>query len=303
VTAARVLLAGASGSIGRPLLGLLRNAGFRVRTLSRSAERARALSALADEVVVADATDRAALAGVTAGVEVVVSCLGASMDLELGDRRPYAAIDTVANAHLLSQAVASNVRRFVYVAAHVEAGYASTRYVQAHEAFVDRLRASGMPCTVVRPTGLFSSFRALLPMAAKGRIVVVGDGLSRTNPVHPADVADACAAVVLDGPAEVSIGGPDVLTRAEIARAAFSAVGAPPRLTHVAPWLFRSSGRAARLLHPRLGELLDFASRVALVDAIAPKIGTRRLDEYLAEEWARAEERGPVPRLGAPRRA
>ena len=300
---ARILLAGATGSVGRALLPLLRGGGYHVRTLSQSSARARALSAAADEVVVADATERAALVGVTSGIDVVVSCLGASVNVEMGDRKPFSAIDTVANSNLLSLAVTANVRRFVYVAAHVEAGYANTRYVTAHEAFVEKLRASGMPATVVRPTGLFSAFRALLPMAAQGRMVVIGDGLSRTNPIHPADVAAACFGVVGAGPPDLPVGGPDVLTRAEIARAAFSAVHVPAKLTHVAPWVFRSSAYAVHLVNPRLGDLLDFAARVAVVDAIAPKVGTRRLDDYLKQEWALMEKPGGEASLGAPRGA
>jgi uncharacterized protein YbjT (DUF2867 family) len=160
-----------------------------------------------------------------------------------------------------------------------------------------------MPATVVRPTGLFTAFRALLPMAAQGRMVVIGDGLSRTNPIHPADVAAACFGVLADGPPDLPVGGPDVLSRAEIARAAFSAVHVPPKLTHVAPWLFRSSARAVRLVNPRLGELLDFAAHVAVVDAIAPKVGKERLDDYLRREWALSERPGSEASLGAARGA
>lgn len=301
--APRILLAGATGAIGRALLPLLREGGYRIRTLSRSTERARALPAAADEVVVADATERAALVGVTSGVDIVVSCLGASVNVDMGDRRPFSAVDTVANSNLLSLAVSSNVRRFVYVAAHVEPGYANARYITAHEAFVTKVRASGMPATVVRPTGLFTAFRALLPMAAQGRLVVIGDGLSRTNPIHPADVAEACFGVLTSGPPDLPVGGPDVLTRAEIARVAFSTVRVPAKLTHVAPWLFRSSARAVRLVNPRLGELFDFAARVAVVDAIAPKVGKKRLDDYLRQEWALSERPGNESSLGAARGA
>src|SRR5439155_27233184 len=126
------------------------------------------------------------------GMDVVVSCLGASVGFGHGDRRSYAEVDTVANANLLAAASASGVRRFVYVAGHVEPGYAGTRYLRAHEAVVESLRASGIWAAVVRPTALFPSFGALLPLASSGRLVVIGDGSARTNPVHPVDVAPAC---------------------------------------------------------------------------------------------------------------
>jgi uncharacterized protein YbjT (DUF2867 family) len=302
VSRGRILVAGATGTIGSALVPLLREAGCYVRTLSRSAIRAQALARVADEVVVADATDRASLAGIAGSMDVVVSCLGASVVPSATARSSFGAVDTVGNANLLSQAVASGVRRFVYVAAHVEPGYALSRYITAHETFVSRLRASGLSSTVVRPTAFFTSLRPLLTLAAKRRLIVIGDGLSRTNPVHPADVARVCLGAVDYGPAEVPIGGPDVLTRAEIARAAFAAVGVVPELLHLAPWISLSTARAVRLVHPRLGDVLDFASRVSVVDAIAPKLGTEHLDEYFRREWASGALDAGEARLGALRR-
>ena len=294
----KVLLAGATGAIGRALLPLLKEANYYVRTLSHSAARARPLAAIADEVVVADATHRAALTGVARGMDVVVSCLGASVAPDTSSRRSYAAVDTVANKNLLSQAISADVKRFVYVAAFVQPGYARCRYITAHEAFVARLGASGLASTVVRPTGLFTALRPLLDMAAKGHLVVIGDGSSRTNPVHPADVARACLSVVEDGPAELPIGGPDVLTRAEIARAAFRAVRANANLLHVAPWVASCAAAAARFVHPRLSDLLEFGARVSVVDAIAPKLGKEHLDDYFRVEWATAHTL-PRTRVGA----
>ncbi len=65
---------------------------------------------------------------------------------------------------------------------------------------------------------------AYLAMARRGRAYVFGDGGFRINPIHGADLAVACADAVEGGPADVPIGGPDVLTHEAIARDAFAAV-------------------------------------------------------------------------------
>ncbi len=65
-------------------------------------------------------------------------------------------------------------------------------YARAHESFVVLLRDSGLPSTVVRPTGFFSVFGESLHMARKGRGILIGSGGARTNPVHEEDVAAVC---------------------------------------------------------------------------------------------------------------
>ncbi|WP_159061541.1 NAD-dependent epimerase/dehydratase family protein, partial [Streptomyces europaeiscabiei] len=73
----RVLVAGATGVVGHPLVGALRARGHQVSALVRQGSRGRAPEA--DEVVVADALDRdAVLSAVSAArPEVVVHQLSA----------------------------------------------------------------------------------------------------------------------------------------------------------------------------------------------------------------------------------
>ncbi|MFW0783295.1 NAD(P)-dependent oxidoreductase [Gordonia sp. CPCC 206044] len=66
VVAMKVLLAGSTGAIGRPLTRALRAAGHEVVGLTRERERARTLVAAGVEPLVADALDRDALLGAAA---------------------------------------------------------------------------------------------------------------------------------------------------------------------------------------------------------------------------------------------
>jgi nucleoside-diphosphate-sugar epimerase len=78
----RVLVAGATGAIGRPLVPLLSTAGHEVIGLTRSAEKAEALRLTGAEAVVADALDAAAVerAVADAAPDVVVHQLTALPD-------------------------------------------------------------------------------------------------------------------------------------------------------------------------------------------------------------------------------
>jgi len=279
-----VLLAGATGVVGSAVLDRLVAAGHRVRTLSRDPARAESLRARgAWEVRAADATRAEELTGVADGCDVVVSCLGGNVGMGFAERRSYRAVDTVGNRNLLGAATSAGVGRFVYTAVHVQPGYAHTRYIRAHEEFIDELRATQLTSTVVRPTGIFTAFAPFVGMARRGVVSIIGDGRSRSNPVHHEDVADAIVPVLADGPADVPIGGPDVLTRREMAELAFRAVGRAPRVWGVPAFIPRMGSLFLRLLHPRLSELIQFATCVFTSDCVAPTQGKRRLEDYFAK--------------------
>jgi uncharacterized protein YbjT (DUF2867 family) len=272
---ASILIAGATGSVGAETLRLAKDAGYRVSALARGAAR---LQDRVHRVIPFDATE-----GIPelAGHDAVISALGAPIALGHKDRRSFRAVDFAGNLNLLKGAKRAGVKRFVYVAVHLEIGYASTAYALAHEEFVNALQSSGLEHTIVRPTGVFSAFHDLIPMARRGMLPVLGDGRARTNPVHQSDVAKACVDSIESGPGEIHIGGPDVLTRREIAELAFAAIDKPARIVKLPAQFMELGGYFARMTNPRLGEMLEFVSRVATVDSIAPALGRQHLSDYL----------------------
>lgn len=280
----RILVAGASGHLGRHVVRELRRQGYLVRAMSRSPERLGALRAEADETAVADLAAPATLRAACEGVDVVFSCAGASMSLkDFRDRTGFAEVDYRGNLNLLEQAMEAGVGKMVYVSLFGGEELARTAYAGAHERFVRALGESGLPHTVVRPTGFFSFLDEILEMARAGRGPVLGSGEARTNPIHEADLAEVCAAAVTSGEREIPVGGPEVYTRREIVEIAFEAVGRAPKLIHVPPWTMRAAGAMAGLANPRIGALLEFGTLVSQVDAVAPAHGTRDLRGYFRE--------------------
>ncbi|HET7232403.1 MAG TPA: SDR family oxidoreductase [Longimicrobium sp.] len=274
----RVLVAGASGQLGRHVVDELRRRGYRVRALSRRPER---LTGPVDEAVRGDLLDPASLGAACEGVDVIFSCAGSSMDLnDLRDRRGPLEVDWGGNRNLLAAARGAGVRRFVYVSVFGGQAMRHLEYTDAHERFVDELAGSGIDHAIIRPTGFFSFFGEITKMARRGRGIVIGSGEARTNPIHEADLALVCADAVAAGPREVPAGGPETLTRAEIVRVAFRALGREPRLTRVPPGFFRAAGAVTKPLNRRLAALLAFGAEVSQVDCVAPAHGTHRLEDF-----------------------
>lgn len=284
----KILVAGASGLVGREVVRLLVEAGHAVRTLSQDEGRAAALRALTDDVRIADATREGALRGVCDGVDVVVSALGAPV-LPGRARRSYGEVDRVANERLVAEAARAGVRRFVYVGVFTTPAYAGSAYVRAHHDVERRISRSGLEHGFVRATGIFGALAELVPMARKGPVPLIGNGSAKTNPVHETDVAEAVIrAVLAPGSTEVELGGPEVLTRRGIAELAFRACGKPPRLIAMPVWLMRVVAWLYRFTNRRMAELLAFVIPASTTDCVAEAGGTRKLGAYFEDVAARA---------------
>jgi uncharacterized protein YbjT (DUF2867 family) len=284
-----VLVAGASGALGRHAISELKARGYRVRALTRNPERTRATCPGVDELHPADALEPATLRGACEGAEAVFSCLGAAVSPSFSGhlgRKPFSAVDYPANRNLLEAALAARVSKFVYVSALSAEKGRHLDYMDAHERVVDALRASGMDYAVLRPAGFFSAMGELVDMARKGALPVLGDGSAKTNPIHEADLAALCADAVKDGTRERDIGGPETFTRKQIAEMAFAALGRPPKLRHVPAWLARAMPPVLRLVNPRVAAVTAFLAEVTTHDSVAPAYGTRRLEAYFRDRAA-----------------
>lgn len=278
------LLAGATGHLGRHILPALKRRGHRVRALVRDPARLGPLAAHADEVRSGDLIDSRSVAGLCDGIDVVVSCAGASLDgYDFANWRSFEQVDFHGNAHLLAEARRARVGHFVYVSLFGAERLRGLEYVDAHERFVELLQSSGLAHTVVRPTGFFSFNAEFVRMAHKGRGLVVGDGQCYTNPVHEADVAEVCAGAVDGAGGDVPVGGPEVFTRRQVVELAFDALGKPPRLATVPPWVFRAAALVSYPVNRRMAGLMAFGAAVSQIELIAPAVGTRSLRAYFQD--------------------
>lgn len=281
-----VLVAGASGVLGRHAISELKARGYRVRALTRNPERTRASCPEVDELHPADALEPATLRGACEGVQVVFSCLGAAVSPSFSGhlgRKPFSAVDYPANKNLLEAALAARVSKFVYVSALTAQKTRHLDYMDAHERVVDALRSSGLDYAVLRPSGFFSAMGELVDMARKGAVPVMGNGLAKTNPIHEADLAALCVDAIKDSSRERDIGGPEIFTRKQIAEMAFAAIGRPPKLRHVPVWLPRVASPLLRLINPRVAAVTAFLAEVTTHDSVAPAHGTRKLEAYFHE--------------------
>jgi nucleoside-diphosphate-sugar epimerase len=279
----KVLVAGATGALGKQLVPRLVADGHEVTGMTRSEPKREAIHAMGAEAVVADALDPDAVARAVAEAEpeVIVhelTALSGSLDLRRWDRHfaPTNRLRTEATDHLLAAGRAVGIRRFV---AQSYAGWPFARTggpvksendpldprpADAMRATLDAIRyledavtgADWVDGLVLRYGGFYGPGTSFGPEGGeqiellRGRkFPVVGDGSGVWSFVHIEDAAEATAAAVTRGrPGIYNIVDDDPAPVAEWLPAAARAVGAPPP-RRVPRWLGRLlAGEAATVM-------------------------------------------------------
>lgn len=276
----RVLVAGATGYLGGFVAREAKARAYFVRALARSPGKLDDLRSSLDEIVRGEVTRPETLEGVCDGIDIVFSSIGITRQK---DGLTFRDVDYQGNKNLLEVALRARVRKFVYVSVFNGPRLRHLEIVDAHEAFVDELKASRIDYAVLRPTGYFSDMGEFFKMARKGRVYLIGSGEKRANPIHGADLAVECVDAFDVTRREIDVGGPDTLTWHEVAGLAFAAQSKPPRVTRVPEWLIWSVVRLARLINRHQGELLAFFTTMATTDVVAPATGTRSLEDHFRE--------------------
>jgi hypothetical protein len=106
-----------------------------------------------------------------------------------------------------------------------------------------------------------------------------------TNPVHEIDVAEAIMTAVTAGAScEIDIGGPETMTRRQIAELAFISLNKRPRLLTAPVWVMRIAAWLYGLVNRRMGEFLRFAILASTNSCVATAIGNRQLKPYFERE-------------------
>ena len=277
----RVLLAGATGYLGRFVLNELQRRNYLTRVIVRTPSRLGTVMPDVD-VRVGEVTQADTLKGVCEDIDMVISTVGITRQK---DGMTYMDVDFQANANLIDEAKRSGVKCFIYVSVFNGEQMRHLKICEAKERLADYLKNSGLDYCVVRPTGFFSDMGDFLKMAKGGSVWLFGNGMLRMNPIHGADLARAVVDAMDSHQHELNIGGPDVLTHNQIAELALRAYGKQPRVRHLPDFVRRSTLFLLRLLTSAktYGPLEFFLTAMAM-DMQAPTYGEERLEDFFKKE-------------------
>ena len=280
-----VLIAGATGYLGRHLCAEYQHRGWHVTALVRRKTGAADLQA--DAIIEAEATWPETLFGTMKGIDLVVSALGITRQ---ADGVGYWDVDYQANVNLLEEAIRSKVKHFAFVHVLHADRMEHVPLVAAKSAFVRKLQTAAIHSTIIAPTGYFSDMGDFFTMAKAGRVWLFGKGQHRINPIDGADLATATFDAIAQGADWADVGGPATFTQDEVAALCFAALDQPPRITHLPDILRRLSLWLLPLLAPRrIAGPAQFFLTAAAMNMTAPSHGTRQLADHFKKLGASSD--------------
>jgi len=277
-----ILLAGATGYLGRHLLNVLVDQQNQVVAIARKPNQLDHFNENYLEIKQAEVTKPDTLRDICKGIDIVISTVGITRQK---DGLTYMDVDYQANMNLLHEAKKAGVNHFVYVSAINGDKYRHLKIFEAKEKFVDALKASGLSYTIVRPNGFFSDMKDFLQMAQSGRVYLFGSGNQKLNPIHGKDLARAIVDSLEAQDKELIIGGPDILSLNDIGKLALKALHQPIKITRLPDclrrlsiWTFRTF-TSVKTYGP-----IEFFLTLMAEDQIAPSYGQYHLKDYFLEQ-------------------
>jgi NADH dehydrogenase len=202
------------------------------------------------ETVVGDLRDAGALQAACAGVRTVISTVTV-----IKSQRPedtFDAVDDAGQHNLIEAARACGVEHFIFIS--VTGGVEiPSPIMKAKRRTEERLRASGMAYTILRPTFFMDIW--LSPLLgfdhADQKARILGDGKQRISYIAAGDVARFAVACVNNPAAHdrmIELGGPHALTPLEAVKIFEKLSGKPYELEFVPAEALRAQYEAAT--HP-----------------------------------------------------
>lgn len=277
----KVLVAGATGYLGKYLVKELKAQNYWVRVFIRN-ESQKSKFTDVDDFFIGQITQPETLKGITKDIDFVFTTVGITRQK---DGLTYMDVDYQGNFNLLQEALKNKVEAFQYISAINGENLRQLKIFEAKEKFVDELKSSGLNYSIIRPNGFFSDMSDFLEMAKGGRVYLFDHGNFKLNPIHGEDLAKVCVDRIQEKNVECTAGGQDILTQNELATLALKAWGKDIKISHLPDWTRKLTIWLLRTFtsSKTYGPIEFFLTAMA-EDNIADKYGSQKLEDFFINE-------------------
>ncbi len=246
------LVTGATGSLGRRIVRQLKEGDQAARVFVRLSSHFSELEDRGAEIFIGDLKLERDIIKACDGIQYIISSHGGN-DAQ--------ALDYRANIDLIDQAVAQNVKHFVFISVlGADRGYQDSTTFKAKREVEKYLIDSGLNYTILRPSGFANN---LIPLAERfrdtGIYFSIGEQQNRTSIVSTDDLAKiAIASTQIEAAKNqiFAVGGPDILKREDISRIFARLFNQEPLIINPPLQLFDGLRMGIGLINPQLNKSL-----------------------------------------------
>jgi len=268
-TATRVVVAGASGFVGRRLCALLRDRGFAVTALGRSVPDGETVEGVTWRRV--DLFNLMECERAIAGAEVVFYLVHSMLPATGLTQASFEDMDLILADNVARAAASAGSRRIIYLGGLVPADAVLSRHLESRREVEEALGAYGVPVTTLRaglvigPDG--SSFRILERLVSRLPSMILPRWTRElTQPIALDDVVELLVRVAEQNAAvgeAIDVGGPEVVTYRRLIERTAGALGRTPLLWDVPIgnptlselWISGVTGQPRQLIGPLVESL------------------------------------------------
>lgn len=258
-----ILIVGVTGVLGRETARQLLAAGQKVRGTTRNTASAEDLKKMGVEIVQGDLIDHASLKAACQDVDAVLVC--AHQLLGTGKYKSEL-VDDEGHRALIDAAKTTGVKHFVFTSAQHASPNHPTDFYRTKAKIEAYLKASGLSYTILRPPA-FMEWHVHNLLGADflktGKATIYGAGNNPINFMAGKNVAQI-AVIALTDPDRlknrtVEMGGPDNVTKNQIAEMYARFSGRPLKKMNVPTGVMKVMGPILRPVQPVLSRLMSFS--------------------------------------------
>jgi len=280
----KVILFGGTGNLGKAIARELKEQGYNLTIVLRNEKKTKALSDLTSKFIIADVCNKATLENILNDQEIVISALGKSVSPNDKSKTTFKEVDYDANLNILNEAKKAGVKKFIYISAYQSEKYLNLEYFKVHHDFSELLKKSGIDYSIIKPPAIFSAFIDIIEMAKKGKLVNIGKGEKKTNPIFEGDLAKVTVESIKQSNSTIEAGGKTIYTRRQLNEIVQNQVGNGKKIRNVPIGIFKLVLPVIKIVNKNTYDKFAFFTEVMGHDTIAPQIGEKTFEEYVEEK-------------------
>ncbi len=214
----KVLIVGCNGHVGQEIVKKAVIRKMDIRCFDLNPLNIPQLDTSSLDCVTGDITDPVAAQRITKGVDAVIDVIGMRGETKT---LTHEMVEHGGIKNIIQAGKESSVKHILYTSVLGVEPHSPARTLSAKWNAEQSLMQSGIHYTIFRPSGYFVDFAEYFAPKIRdtGSFTVIGNGLTRLQPLDPADLAEAFIQS-LDNEKAVNrlfkIGGPEVFTLVEI---------------------------------------------------------------------------------------